>query len=204
MPVPVGSYEMIFGRRALFGYVPAPSGETWWFANLPSPAEPSPAQRRATDPQQLRMRLLEAFADHAGPACALIEATPEVRPLNPIHTVPSLRNWSHDAMVLIGDAAHAPSPTSGQGASLSVEDAVALAWAIRRNDSTRTAFAQYEAQRRGRVERIVKAASRMNNNKIPRPVGRFVRDAMMPIAFRMMANGNAMRMPFDHYSEPLV
>jgi 2-polyprenyl-6-methoxyphenol hydroxylase-like FAD-dependent oxidoreductase len=30
-----GSYDMIFGKRAFFGYAKAPDGEVWWFANLP-------------------------------------------------------------------------------------------------------------------------------------------------------------------------
>jgi 2-polyprenyl-6-methoxyphenol hydroxylase-like FAD-dependent oxidoreductase len=71
---PVGSYEMIFGRRAFFGYVPAPSGETWWFANLPASAEPSGGRR--ADGESLRARLIEAFADDAGPACELIRERP--------------------------------------------------------------------------------------------------------------------------------
>jgi FAD-dependent urate hydroxylase len=204
VPAPVGSYEMIFGRRAFFGYVPAPNGETWWFANLPRPLEPSLDERQALDSAKLRTLLLEAFADDAGPAVKLIEATAELQPLTPIHTVPSLPRWSRGPMLLIGDAAHAPSPTSGQGASLSVEDAAALAWAIRRNDSTQAAFARFEAGRRGRVERIVKWASRMNNNKAPGPIGRSIRDAMMPIAMRLMASSKAMQMPFDHHAESLV
>ncbi len=151
--VPVGSYEMIFGRRAFFGYVPAPGGETWWFANLPRRPETPAEELRGTDPEALRAMLLEAFEGDAGPAVELIRATPELQQLYPVHTVPSLWTWHRGAMVLIGDAAHAPSPTSGQGASLSVEDAVALAWALRRANSIPAALAGFEADRRRRVER---------------------------------------------------
>lgn len=58
-------------------------------------------------------------------------------------------------MVVIGDAAHAPSPTSGQGASLSIEDAVELARALRDLPTIEGAFAAYEALRRPRVERTL-------------------------------------------------
>jgi 2-polyprenyl-6-methoxyphenol hydroxylase-like FAD-dependent oxidoreductase len=105
---------------------------------------------------------------------------------------------------LIGDSAHAPSPTSGQGASLSIEDAAELAWAIRRNDTLPSAFTAFEAGRRRRVEPIVKAASRMNNNKAPGPIGRAVRDAMMPIGMRLIANSKMMRKPFEHHIDPLL
>ena len=198
---PVGSYEMIFGRRAFFGYVPAPDGEVWWFANLPQPEQPLADQPPLVP--ALRAQLLEAFADDAGPARELVDSTPELATLTPLHTVPRLSCWHRGPIVLIGDAAHAPSPTSGQGASLSIEDAAELAWAIRGNDTITAAFTAFEANRRWRVERIVKWASRMNNNKAPGPIGRSIRDAMMPTAMRLMANNKSMRMPFQHHVEPL-
>jgi 2-polyprenyl-6-methoxyphenol hydroxylase-like FAD-dependent oxidoreductase len=199
----VGSYEMIFGRRAFFGHVPAPNGEVWWFANLPRREEPSADQRQDPDVPALRAQLVETFADDAGPARALVEATPALADLTPLHTIPKLARWHRGPIVLIGDAAHAPSPTSGQGASLSIEDAAELAWAIRRNDTTMTALAEFEESRRRRAERIVKWASRMNNNKAPGPIGRSIRDAVMPIAIRLMANNKSTRMPFEHHVEPL-
>lgn len=199
----VGSYEMIFGRRAFFGYVPAPSGEVWWFANLPRRDEPSADQPQDPQTPDLRAQLLEVFADDAGPARDLVQATPEVAAVTPLHTVSRLACWHRGPIVLIGDAAHAPSPTSGQGASLSIEDAAELAWAIRRNDTTTAAFIAFEASRRQRVERIVKWASRMNNSKAPGPVGCAIRDATMPTAMRLMASSKTMRLPYQHHVEPL-
>ena len=58
-------------------------------------------------------------------------ATTELMPMSPIHAMPRLPAWHRGRMIVIGDAAHAPSPTSGQGASLSVEDAVVLAQSLR-------------------------------------------------------------------------
>jgi 2-polyprenyl-6-methoxyphenol hydroxylase-like FAD-dependent oxidoreductase len=199
----VGTYEMIFGRQAFFGYVPAPNGEVWWFANLPRRQEPSFDQRQYPDLPALRAQLVETFANDAGPAHALLEATPALADLSSLHTIPRLARWHRGPIVLIGDAAHAPSPTSGQGASLSIEDAAELAWAIRRNDTTTTAFAEFGANRRRRAERIVKWASRMNNNKAPGPIGRSIRDAIMPTAMRVMANNKSMRTPFEHHVQPL-
>jgi 2-polyprenyl-6-methoxyphenol hydroxylase-like FAD-dependent oxidoreductase len=87
-------------------------------------------------------------------------------------------------MIVVGDAAHAPSPTSGQGASLSIEDAVVLAKCLRDLPSPQQAFDAFEATRRPRVERIIKAAARINNSKAAGPVGRVVRDAMaLPLRF---------------------
>lgn len=200
---PIGSYEMIFGRRAFFGYVPAPDGQVWWFANLPRSGEPSADQRSDSAASDLRAHLVEAFADDAGPAQDLVRATPELAALTPLHTVPRLAHWHRGPIVLIGDAAHAPSPTSGQGASLSIEDAAELAWAIRRNGSLTSALSAFEASRRQRVEPIVRAASRMNSSKAPGPIGRAIRDAIMPTAMRIMADSKTMRKPFQHHIEPL-
>lgn len=126
-----GSYEMIFGKRAFFGYALAPDGEVWWFANVPRRDEPARGELQAVSGEERRSQLLRLFADDAGPAVALIRATPEVMPMSAIHTIPHLPVWHRGRIVVIGDAAHAPSPTSGQGASLSIEDAVVLAKCLR-------------------------------------------------------------------------
>jgi 2-polyprenyl-6-methoxyphenol hydroxylase-like FAD-dependent oxidoreductase len=85
------------------------------------------AQLAALSGPDGRARLLEFFGDHAGPAIDLINASPDIMAMSPIHTLAHLPAWHRNRMIVIGDAAHAPSPTSGQGASLSVEDAVVLA-----------------------------------------------------------------------------
>jgi hypothetical protein len=41
-----GSYEMIFGKRAFFGYAMAPDGEVWWFANVPPVTRPGAVKSR--------------------------------------------------------------------------------------------------------------------------------------------------------------
>lgn len=45
----------------------------------------------------------------------------------PTWTVPALPTWERDGVILIGDAAHALPPTSGQGSSQALEDTEALA-----------------------------------------------------------------------------
>ena len=104
-------------------------------------------------------------------------------------------------MVVVGDAAHAPSPTSGQGASLAIEDAVVLATCLRDSAEPRAAFARFEAARRPRVERIIKWAARMNNGKAAGPVARVIRDAMLPAILRLTADGKAQRQIAEHHIE---
>jgi len=196
---PPGSYEMIFGKRAFFGYATAPGGQVWWFANLPQHREPARGEAEMVSAAQWRHRFTEIYAEDAGPALELIAATPGFAPMTPIHTIPHLRRWHTGRMIVVGDAAHAPSPTSGQGASLSVEDAVLLATSLRAIEPVSAAFTQFETVRRPRVEKIIKAAARINNNKAPGPAGRLARDLMLPAILRATANAKSAREVYEYH-----
>jgi 2-polyprenyl-6-methoxyphenol hydroxylase-like FAD-dependent oxidoreductase len=199
VPAAPGSYEMIFGKRAFFGYATAPSGQVWWFANLPHRREPKRGEAQAVSPAQWRQRFSATYAGDAGPALQLIAATPSFAPMTPIHTMPHLRRWHTGRMIVIGDAAHAPSPTSGQGASLSIEDAVLLATSLRDIQPASAAFAHFETVRRPRVEKIIKAAARINSNKAPGPAGRLARDLMLPVILRVTANAKSAREVYEYH-----
>jgi 2-polyprenyl-6-methoxyphenol hydroxylase-like FAD-dependent oxidoreductase len=119
--------------------------------------------------------------------------------MTPIHTIPHLRRWHTGRMIAVGDAAHAPSPTSGQGASLSIEDAVLLATALRDIQPASAAFAHFETVRRPRVEKIIKAAARINNSKAPGPAGRLLRDLMLPAILKATANAKSAREVHEYH-----
>ena len=74
-------------------------------------------------------------------------------------------------MVIIGDAVHATSPSSGQGASMAIEDAVVLAKCLRDIPDTAAAFASFKKLRRERVERVVKHGKRSGDGKAPGRIG---------------------------------
>ena len=199
VPTAPGSYEMIFGKRAFFGYANAPDGQVWWFVNIPHTGEPTHGELETISTMEWRERFAQLYADDAGPALELIAATPDFAPMTPIHTIPHLSRWHTNRMIVVGDAAHAPSPTSGQGASLSIEDAVILATSLRDFGSPGQAFAQFEVLRRPRVEKIIKAAARINNNKAPGAVGRLIRDLMLPTILKLTATANSVREVYEHH-----
>ncbi len=196
-----GTYHMIFGRRAFFSYALAPDGEVWWFANLPEPREPSRKQLRETSSEEWRRRLLQAFEGDAGPAVSLVEATTHALEATVFHTLPSLPSWHSRRMIVIGDAAHAPSPSSGQGASLSIEDAVQLGKSLRDLPDLPSALSAVESIRRRRVEPIVRAAARVNNDKAATGAARVLRDTMLPIFLKLMTNSRQARRLYGYHMD---
>jgi 2-polyprenyl-6-methoxyphenol hydroxylase-like FAD-dependent oxidoreductase len=174
-----GVYNMIFGKHAFFGYTVADSGETWWFANLP--------RRRGDLPADWKPELVKAFEDDANASAELIRRG-DVGDGLPIDDLPPVPVWHRGRVLLLGDAAHATSPSSGQGASLAIEDAVVLARCLRDTGDHREAFTRFEAERRPRVERVVAYSRRISNSKAAGPVGRVFRDLMLPIFLRKSAS----------------
>src|SRR2546430_1055084 len=77
-----GSYTMVFGKRAFFGYAVAPDGEVW-FANVPRRDEPARRELAAIDAEEWRRRLIRLYGDDAGPAVRILEANPIRMPLHP-------------------------------------------------------------------------------------------------------------------------
>ena len=73
---------------------------------------------------------------------------------------PTIRNerWTHGRYVLGGDAAHTAHFSVGSGTKLAMEDAIALAAALRDHRALPEALAAYEAARRPPVESLQRAA----------------------------------------------
>ena len=177
-----GVMDFCFGRRCFLGYVTSPEGDVWWFANPPSGQEPTRAQLAAETPEAWRPRLRALFEGDALPVPALLDATDELFAGWPTYDVPRVPVWHREGMVLVGDAVHAASPSSGQGAAMALEDALTLALCLRDRACVPDAFDAYERLRRPRVEKVVARGKRTGDAKAPGPVGRWVRDrVVMPL-----------------------
>jgi 2-polyprenyl-6-methoxyphenol hydroxylase-like FAD-dependent oxidoreductase len=191
---------MTFGKRASFGYLLSPSGEVWWFANPPSPLQLSRVELASLGSVQWKERLLALFDEDASPAVEIIRGTDGLLIGANQYDMPRVPHWWRGPMIVIGDAAHAAS-TSGQGASMAMEDAVTLARCLRDLPDTRTAFLVYEQMRRPRVERIVAWAARMNSNKAPGPMGRAMRDLVLPLILKLQGSADSQGWIFNHHIE---
>lgn len=194
------AWHMLLGRRAFLGWYPTPDGDTVWFVNWPRPPIGREERARTTE-DEWRSTLAALFADDAGPAAALVRAGRLELAADNTHDLPTVPVWHRERMVLVGDAAHAPAPSSGQGAALAAEDALVLAQALRDLPTIPAALAAYEAERRTRVERVVAAGARSSRGKVAGPVGRRVLDLVLPLVFRYVVTDRSTAWMYDHRVE---
>ncbi|HXF60178.1 MAG TPA: FAD-dependent monooxygenase [Caldilineaceae bacterium] len=207
LPATPDTMHMVWGRQAFFGYTVRPSGEAWWFANIGMKREPARKELAAIPTQEWQRRLSELYAGDPSFIRALIHHTDEIG-ATPIHDLPSIPRWTRGRVGLLGDAAHAVSPSSGQGASLAMEDALMLAKCLRDLAAPEQALRQYEALRRPRAERIVAEGRKRGSYKaLESRAAVFLRDLLMPLAFRLFATDKAMSWIFDYeirWEEPVT
>ena len=104
------------------------------------------------------------------------------------------RRWCADNVVLLGDAAHTAHFSIGSGTKLAMEDAVALAWALRGSDDIPAATAAYEAERRPLVESTQRAAQA--SLEWFEGIGRYVGQERLQFAFNLLTRSR--RVTYDN------
>lgn len=195
-----GTMTFAFGKRAYYLYGKTPDGRVMWGANLPSEQYLSLTEARAVPAAHWLEVLREVYGDDM-PGGELARNTTEeqLEITGALHIMPPVPHWFRGRMVLVGDAVHAPSNSSGQGASLAVESAVQLARCLRDLPTPNAAFVAYERLRRARVERIAAAAAKVNHSKTPGPVGRKIMRLLLPLMVRTVLNPEKTQGPNVRY-----
>ncbi|NYE94437.1 2-polyprenyl-6-methoxyphenol hydroxylase-like FAD-dependent oxidoreductase [Psychromicrobium silvestre] len=182
--VPQGEFRMQFGTRSFFAWAPTPDGGTVWFANPPMLKEPERGVLSDMSDAEWRRWLHELMEGDSGPAHEIIDAAPGPLVGWATYDLPAVEHWHNGRnLVIIGDAAHAVSPSAGQGASMALEDAVELAKCLRDCPDLPSAFETFQALRKARTAKIVKYGHRSSNSKAAGPVARVIRDALLPLIF---------------------
>lgn len=182
-----GAMTFAFGKRAYYLYWSMPDGTIAWGANLPSERYMTLTEARAIPAEDWLATLREAYAgDVPGQMLAERTTAESLQIAGALHIMPPVPHWYRDRMVLVGDSVHAPSNSTGQGASLAIESGIQLARCLRDLPDPTTAFAAYEDLRRSRVEKITKRGARINHSKTPGPVARRMMRLLMPIMFKAM------------------
>ncbi|GAA2361498.1 NAD(P)/FAD-dependent oxidoreductase [Dactylosporangium salmoneum] len=169
-----GVFNLTFARNGAFIHLAA-GDEVWWSAQIQAPAEPD--RRGAGDAEWLR-RTAAAFAQEETPARVIAAATGVHAPVL-MHVADPIPAWHGERIVLIGDAAHPVG--AGQGASMAIEDALALAAGLQRAGSVPAALLAYDAERRPRIAKVLGTAEDNRGAKKAGPVKRRLQAAMMRI-----------------------
>lgn len=198
-PTPPETIRMVFGSRAFFGYQSASDGRTFWFANL-GHSELGREEIAARGAEAWRAHALGLFDGDLPELTRIMEAADpgQFLPLG-TYDLLSVPRWHRGRIGLLGDAAHAVSPSSGQGASLAFEDGLELARRLR-GDDVPAALAGYENARRSRVERIVAVGRRRGAQKAgsSHPVALALRDTSMRAVFAMIRRFGSQRWMTDY------
>jgi 2-polyprenyl-6-methoxyphenol hydroxylase-like FAD-dependent oxidoreductase len=179
----------VFGRRGFFGYWAEPEGRTAWFANVPDASPFDRAAAATRTPQNWLAWLRDIYAEDVPAQQILANTDPaELAFVGPIESMPPVPTWFRGCLVLVGDAVHAPSPSSGQGASIAIESAIELARCLRDQPDPTSAFAHYQTLRQKRVAKIVTRGERTTSSKTVGPLGVSLMRLVMPLALRTFLN----------------
>jgi 2-polyprenyl-6-methoxyphenol hydroxylase-like FAD-dependent oxidoreductase len=182
-----GTMTFAFGRRAYYLYWKRPDGRIGWGANLPSPQQLTLKEARAVAPGDWLHTLRTAYANDVPGARLAAETTADtLQAVGGLHIMPPVPHWHRGRMVLVGDAVHAPSNSTGQGASLAMESAIELARCLRDMPDAASAFAAYERLRRPRVEKIAARGARISHAKAPGPIAQKMMRLMLPVMLATM------------------
>jgi len=196
-----GTTCFAFGKRAYYLYYRDADGRVTFGSNLPWKEYLTIAQARQIPAEQWIKTLRETYAgDVPGEEMARALTPENFSTVGALHIMPSVPRWHRGRMVLVGDAVHAPSNSTGQGASLAIESAIELARALRDLPDHASAFAAYERLRRARVERITASGRRINHAKTPGPVAAAFMRTVMPLFFKRViekTSGPSLRFRID-------
>ena len=160
-PCGVDDITVWMARSRYFGITPVGDGGTRWFAQLG-------VEKPLTSEQGTYERLQEAFADFCEPLPEILKVIGTQQQLHcgPAMSVDSPR-WHDRRVLLVGDAAHALSPISGQGAAMAFEDAVVLAEELAGTCDLESSLASFERRRRTRIEALRQRVA----NRVARATG---------------------------------
>jgi 2-polyprenyl-6-methoxyphenol hydroxylase-like FAD-dependent oxidoreductase len=176
-PVPVepGRLTESWGVGERFGLVDIGRGRTYWFATKNAP------EGEGDEPEGKKAEILRRFSGWHVPIAAVADTADEGAILrNDVYYLEPLPRWSEGRVVLVGDAAHATTPSVGQGAAQAIEDAAVLADRLASGGDLATALAEYEAIRRPRAEAVLKLSRRVDKAaQLASPLGWRFRNAIV-------------------------
>jgi len=143
-----------WGTGERFGIVPVSSTKAYWAGGIHC------QEITQRDPKRFKAELLNIFSEWPDAVVNMIVDTPSNR-INKlfVHDHSPVSTWHKNNVIMIGDAAHAPLPTSGQGACQALEDAWHLSAILSRDaGDLPSAFARFTQIRFEKTRDIILGA----------------------------------------------
>ncbi|KAJ2999194.1 hypothetical protein NUW58_g58 [Xylaria curta] len=213
---PAGEMNVVLGANGFFGYGyttgdPQDSSKpgdtaTWWSTYT---LDKCPEDWRKIDAEDVKKELQKRHLTWQNSAIQNIVRDVEVDSLYPTFITPLLPTWEKGGCVLVGDAAHALQPSSGQGASMALEDCEALALLIRHylkedpNDGLGEAAKKYSDIRRPRLDMVFKKAQQIAGMKHDMGVIQEMFMYFFCLALLLLKGYGKLRAQFECITEPL-
>lgn len=158
----VNDWTVMLGNGMSLLAIPIGSDQVYVYADMAVSAQQ--AQRKLT--QLPLSRLLDTFSTPLSPLLARMPAHVQVHFSGIEQMV--MNDWVKGRVVLVGDAAHAASPSMAQGAAMALEDALVLAETLTSTGTVNNALAAYMRRRKLRVDWVQKqCVARDKMRKLP-------------------------------------
>jgi FAD-dependent urate hydroxylase len=150
---PPGTFTFFLGDDQRVGILPVGGGQLYFFCDVPLAEDAGDADSGA-----LR-RFFAGWDERVGMLIDSIEETAVTR--LPVGDIDPIASYVRGRVPLVGDAAHATTPTLGQGGALAMEDAIVLAhYLLTTSIGIEDALTRYDAERRPRAGAVQLAARR--------------------------------------------
>jgi len=129
-----------------------------------------------------------------GPYRQVIASTPSEHVLrNDVYSIEPLSTWGRGRVTLLGDAAHATTPNLGQGGCMAIEDALAIAAALRGVNDPVPALRAYEESRLERTTYVIEQSKVMGFMlQLENPIAVYLRDYAMTLSMSTQRYGKLM------------
>ena len=163
----ITGWTAMLGRKRTLLAIPVEEGKLYIYADIAAPDGAF-----AGTPADILRELFSSFAAPLRPVIdGLDTATIHAGRLR---EVPA-QGTQKGAVVLIGDAAHATSPSMAQGAGMALEDALVLAEVLSETKSVQATLSAFSARRLGRVQWVQKQSRKRDTvRSLPGPLRNFI------------------------------
>lgn len=162
--------------KGRFGWAPLKNNEVYWFGCVNAPEADQYLQSKNKDEVAL-------LFEHFSPVIKRLvqETDPDYFLHHDIYDIEPLDRFYKNRVILLGDAAHATTPNMGQGAGQSIEDAHALTYAIKHNQTMNQALVDYNKARVKKARKVIELSRQIGQAaQWDKPLLTYFRDTVFP------------------------